>query len=563
MGQLASRPADEDPLAKKRREIKERGVLIPPSFGVVSVAASNNGPDNKNAGDDDVPLSSDLRHVQSRLSNQLIPSLLSDLSVRDLSNRILDDYMQAGFWLSTSTSSSSLESNDNAEGDPTIPSSSTTSVKAGFQVSDDSALSDRRGGLGNAWSNSSTSLMSNGLVSLQHSSSHDGRFRARACVGTDNAAAPCATLAYHLIPPATSSNQLVVMGHGSVLGTGWVGAHLNVASFGNRSTQLGNVQIGSWAAGSLAAHKGVQGKMFPILPENSQSSSSTTTTALSRLGSAVDTVGAYAAADFLRSTAAFQVQCRLPAANAGPSTSMPQLHTRSYFSINLADEHRSKDASGVPPPPPLVVTLERSGGSDGGHYYGGNLSSEEVVSSLSVSQVLHLDRYQVNPLEDRAPKIRNTLGWTIRLERVAALAGSGRFLSHDEAYSSTTDAADNVTAATTTRLAVGGAWQINRAVAVKAVANPDAFTAALILRRWKEPRVTCSLLFRNQMSPDGFGSSSSSSSTWRPRFVGVGLQVETGDQLYNGGTYHYADQRKVPFDGTGVSSPETKATLPQ
>jgi hypothetical protein len=205
------------------------------------------------------------------------------------------------------------------------------------------------------------------------------------------------------------------------------------------------------------------------------------------------------------------------------------------------------------------VTLERSGGNEGGRYYGGgNSSSGEVVSSLSVSQVLHLDRYQVNPLEDRAPKIRNTLGWTIRLERVAAAAPcSGQFLSHDEACSATT-----VAATTTTRFAVGGAWQINRAVAVKAVANPDAFTAALILRRWKEPRVTCSLLFRNQMNQDGSGSSSSASSAWRPRFVGVGLQVETGDQLYHGGGYHYADQRKRPFGASGASSPETKATLP-
>jgi hypothetical protein len=213
---------------------------------------------------------------------------------------------------------------------------------------------------------------------------------------------------------------------------------------------------------------------------------------------------------------------------------------------------------------PLVVTLERCGGGSGqaGRYSSGYASGEEVVSSLSVSQVLHLDRYQINPLEDRAPKIRNTLGWTIRLERVAP-ASSSSFLSHDEAYSATTTTTtDPAPPATTTRLAVGGAWQINRAVAVKAVANPDAFTAALILRRWKEPRVTCSLLFRNQLSHDGFGSSSASSSSWMPRFAGIGLQVETGDQLYQGGKYHYADQRKVPFGASGESSPETKATLP-
>jgi hypothetical protein len=587
MGHFVSRPAEEeDPLARKRREIKERGVLIPPSFGVVSVAPGSNGPDSdKNASgggvdDDDVPLSSGLWNLQSRLvANQLVPSLLSDLSARDLSSRILNDYMQAGFWLSTSTSSSVAPNDDEADDaptrSPTSSSRSSTTVKAGFQISDEGSASDRRqGGLGNAWSSSSKSLMSNGLVSLRHSSSPDNRLQTRVCVGTDAVAAPSATVAYHLLSPAaSSSNQLVVMGHGSALGTGWVGAHWTVASIRRSSSSssssstplLGNVRLGSWAAvtGSLVAKKRGQGHKLLIEPRDSQSSSASTITSLSRLGRAVDSVGAYAAADFLGSTAAFQVQGRLPSPDAGPSSSMPQLQTRTYFSINLADDHHRSKAAGSGSPP-LVVTLERSGGNDTGRYYSSD-SSGEVVSSMSLSQVLHLDRYQVNPLEDRAPKIRNTLGWTIRLERVAAASApysssnSGPFLSHDEAYSATT-----VATTTSTRLAVGGAWQINRAVAVKAVANPDAFTAALILRRWKEPRVTCSLLFRNQLNQDGFGlSSPSSSSAWRPRFVGVGLQVETGDQLYHGGSYHYADQRKVPFGASGASSPETKATLPQ
>jgi hypothetical protein len=313
MGQLVSRPAEEeDPLARKRREIKERGVLIPPSFGVVSVVAPSNGPDSdkNDAGDDDddVPLSSGLRNLQSRLvANQLVPSLLSDLSARDLSNRILNDYMQAGFWLSTSTSSSFAPNDDDAEDAPTrsLTSSRSTSVKAGFQISDEGSASDRRqGGLGHSWSNSSQSLMSNGLVSLQHSSSPDNRLQTRVCVGTDDVAAPSATVAYHLLSPATSSsNQLVVMGHGSALGTGWVGAHWNAASIGrssrSRSTPLlGNVQLGSWAAGSLVAKKGGRGSKFLIEPRDSQSSASATTSSLSRLGSAVDSVGAYAAADF-------------------------------------------------------------------------------------------------------------------------------------------------------------------------------------------------------------------------------------------------------------------------
>lgn len=531
-------------------------MLIPPSFGVVSVASTTV------PGDDCLPLASDLRHLQGRLlSDQLVPSLLSDVSARDLSNRILNDYMQAGFWLSTSQATPSLTSAQlSKDDDAGASSSSTTSVKAGFQISDDGAP-DRRGGLGHPWSTSSNSLMSNGLVSLQHASL-DSRLQTRVCVGTDPSAAPCATVAYQLLSPATSSNnQLAVMAHGSALGRGWVGAHAKLASVGTTTSKFGNLQLGSWAEGSFVAKKCTQWTKFPVAHEDPQSSSSTLP---SLLGNAVDSVGAYAAADFLASTAAFQVLCRLPSTNlAHPST--PQLQTRSYFSINLADESRTQSASGQPPSPPLVVTLERCGGGSGqaGRSYSGYATGEEVVSSLSVSQVLHLDRYQINPLEDRAPKIRNTLGWTIRLERVAASSTSSSLLSHDEVYSAAATTPDGLTAATTTRLAVGGAWQINRAVAVKAVANPDAFTAALILRRWKEPRVTCSLLFRNQLSQDGFGSSSaSSSSSWMPRFAGVGLQVETGDQLYQGGNYHYADQRKVPFGASSASSPETKATLP-
>lgn len=179
--------------------------------------------------------------------------------------------------------------------------------------------------------------------------------------------------------------------------------------------------------------------------------------------------------------------------------------TKSYFNINLTDS-----GAGGGGGPPLLVTLERS--------------SHEDTSALSLSQIVTFDRYQLNPVEDRAPYIRNTAAWTVRLER-----------NHD-----------------TTNFAVGGAWQINRGVAMKAtLQNNHELTTAVLFKRWKQPRVACSVLFRHDLS---------SSSSFKSHFVGIGLEVEPVANQEQVDYYGIAANNKAAYlDNQDV--PETKATL--
>jgi hypothetical protein len=184
----------------------------------------------------------------------------------------------------------------------------------------------------------------------------------------------------------------------------------------------------------------------------------------------------------------------------------PQLKTRSYISANL------NDAGG----PPLYVTLE-----------GDTMSN---TSSISMSQIVSFDRYGMNPGEWRAPKVRNTIAWTVKMESSAE----------------TTDEGAMAPGLRSSQLSLGAAWQINRAVALKAVfrtprhehESGPLVTTALMLKRWEQPRVTCSIL--NSWSGQGV------------KFLGIGLELETGgtDASYS---------RSLPTSG---EVPETKAELP-
>jgi hypothetical protein len=64
---------------------------------------------------------------------------------------------------------------------------------------------------------------------------------------------------------------------------------------------------------------------------------------------------------------------------------------------------------------------------------------------------------------------------------------------------------------------VGAAWQVNRGLAVKAVIRPtqkDLLTSVM-LKRWKEPCVTCSVLHRHDWT------------TGTSHFLGFGVELET------------------------------------
>ena len=185
------------------------------------------------------------------------------------------------------------------------------------------------------------------------------------------------------------------------------------------------------------------------------------------------------------------------------------IQTRSYLSLDLSDKDDDEEQSG----PPLRLLLERSFGNSANR------------SALSLSQTVNFDRYQLNPMEDRAPKVRNSLAWTICVER----------------------ALDN-NVANGMDVSMAAVWQLNRSVAVKAVLRPQQVHTALLLKRWAQPRVACSILHRCDWS---------SGRSPEVSFVGVGVELETGrlfsdrrDELYPGVSNLVGQDRS---DGRGNS----------
>jgi hypothetical protein len=218
-------------------------------------------------------------------------------------------------------------------------------------------------------------------------------------------------------------------------------------------------------------------------------------------------VNGYAVLDYLGATAAIEGIFPLQADTNQDKwyCDYGNARTRSYLSINLSDQ--TNDAT-----PPLQLTLERSESATG---------QGMAESSIGLSQVFSLDRPHVNPIEHRAPKVRNTLGWAMRMERD----------SHANA-----------------RVSLGLAWQVNRAVAVKAVVQPDNLTTALLLKRWEQPRILCSLLHRVHWKDDKKG------------YFGIGLEVETTPNRTSK-AFYYPDKLNVFPVPSQQDVPETKATL--
>lgn len=186
-------------------------------------------------------------------------------------------------------------------------------------------------------------------------------------------------------------------------------------------------------------------------------------------------------------------------AKAAVETSWPSGKSRTYINVDLANDG-----------PPLAIALERN---------------ESNESSISLSQILSFDRIHFNLLDERAPKVRNTLAWTLRFDRPA----------------STEDSQGNT--------CLGAVWQFNRAVAVKALLEPSQqhISTALILKRWEEPRVVCSLLHRYN---------------WRTSthsFLGVGIEIESANAPNAQQFYGYPSNNSSSRVGGTV--PATRAEL--
>ena len=156
-----------------------------------------------------------------------------------------------------------------------------------------------------------------------------------------------------------------------------------------------------------------------------------------------------------------------------------------------SDTSTSLSTASPPPPPPIWLTLKQT-----------KIRGQQTPQwTLNLSQILTFDRTSLYILEDRAPNIRNHYGWSIQIEN------------------NNTNNDTTTTTTTTTGIpkwSIGGSIQLNRNVAAKLVMeNGTSVRTNLILKRWKQPRTTLSILNHMDMS------------TGRWSFLGCGIEIET------------------------------------
>jgi hypothetical protein len=139
--------------------------------------------------------------------------------------------------------------------------------------------------------------------------------------------------------------------------------------------------------------------------------------------------------------------------------------------------------------PPLWLTLKQSTtrGHSSPHY------------TLNLSQILSFDRKCWNILEDRAPMIRNHIGWTFQIQQQQQPEKPSQH-------------------ATSTFWSLAANWQINRHVAIKAVLdqNGNYLRTNMIFKTWQQPRMTLCILHGIDLTNGG-----------KVGWLGCGWELET------------------------------------
>lgn len=290
-----------------------------------------------------------------------------------------------------------------------------------------------------------------------------------------------------------------MVGNVNAKGMGWIGCNVNAiewfrektAAARKRSQQAQYYRNNPFADDtSQDSFNAIQNLQFgtSVILQQQQASSNTTRIAASSSPVQVKSVLGHASMQVAACTVATEAQVPMDETLLDPQVSL-------HVSANLNTKQQG---------PPLIVTM----------------TNTPEKSIMNLSQVLTFDRIVMNALETRCPRIRNTFGWAVQMEKYK-----------DE------DAA---------QLVAGLAWQINRGVAVKIVAksNSGVVTGALVLKRWKQPRVLCSLL-------------AGTTCAGKNVHLGIGLELETLPAHAQQDYYNETEERLVD-DAT----PETKATLP-
>jgi len=175
------------------------------------------------------------------------------------------------------------------------------------------------------------------------------------------------------------------------------------------------------------------------------------------------------------------------------------------LSYCMSFDLNESDGKGTNVTPPLVLSLLKADHGEG-----------NTEASATVSQTLTYDRLVGNPMEERCPKIRNTVSWAARVSRSTSQTNTFGILGDKVQLNSIA----NLTAAAT--------WQLNRGLAFKCRFDArEGADFAMILKRWAHPRVTASILFGSDPPSSLPSNSLGGGRPWRG-FRGLGIQIETG-----------------------------------
>ena len=464
---------------KHKRELAERGVLLPPLF-VIGSCSTHTPPTY-------VYSESEYEYAYKYPYPYQSPSLLARLRQESLSHSILTHYLNPGICITSHTNSSA-----NANGSVSaslIPTVTSTGTCTGESVPDSDALHTSNS-LGRSTGNPNAVLRISQC--FQNKLQFD-LFYASHCQQSLAAAL--------LVTPSLKLSSRL-----DAHGAGWLGCQYRT-SVANVFQSLSpnkesiaqpdrlHLHFGTWL--DLNSNKG------PFLSMGDSRRLTTETAARPNFSSA------HAYASLQVPGCLLAIQGKLP-------ITYEQFPELSYYaSVDLTTEG-----------PPLTATLTKT----------------PHTSSLGFSQTLQWDRWVLNPVEVTCPKIRNTLCWTVELETTDNHGSGGGGATNDKKTSSVPKA--------------GLVWQVNRGLAFKVVAQPR-LSGAIILKRWKQPQIVCSVLF-------GQGDKQSGRAV---EFQGIGVHLEIGDSFASFSTTTAAEEDlyQQPSSKPTIVSPRvppTKATLP-
>ena len=500
-------------------------VLVPPLFGV--------GPADK------LPLT--LASYDALESTSFFPVLWKHIQASDPSHRILHDHLQPGFWLNTLTSQSNLSAsmvlNDNNNNSTTTTTTTTTTNTP--------AAVATGGGMGR--------------ITCEHRLSDSWIAELRGGTHME----PSVILTHWSAVPG-----LVFKAATNSFGQAWFSSLLLYSYNESNNNSSSNYNSNKTIPSRIAPLDFRAVTWIPLDFRNKQT--------VQDVFSDVPYINVFGAVQLPGLTGA--IQSRIS------TTNLTTFDNKFYLTYNLSPLSDNNNAGNVPD---LSSSLRGGGvaGGGGGPPVQVTLQKTKDYTSLSLSQVFAFDRFQFNPMEYRANHVRNTVGWTVHMEKQSTLGGpmttrtttataaqaeaSTTALGQPKTMDTTPPATTTTTAAATTdttHVAVGAAWQVNRAVALKAVVRPQEsqIMLGLILKRWRQPCITCSVLAQHD---------------WRlgqTRLVGIGVELETGavaggsssssnnnNDDDGGGNLYYNDRSTPLSSQVGANSSSSSSTVPE